>query len=86
MLPLSKFLTFIEKNGLFDPQEKVLLAVSGGKDSVLMSHLFNEAKFAFGIAHCNFGLRGVESNEDEEFTKALANKFNVPFYSTHFET
>ncbi|MBC7913563.1 MAG: tRNA lysidine(34) synthetase TilS [Pyrinomonadaceae bacterium] len=86
MLPLRKFLSFIEQNQLFKPNEKVLLAVSGGKDSVLMAHLFNEAKFAFGIAHCNFGLRNAESEGDEQFTQALATTLGVPFFTRKFAT
>lgn len=64
----------------------MLLAISGGKDSVLMAHLFNDARFNFGIAHCNFGLRAEESDGDEVFCKQLAKKLNVPFYHTRFET
>lgn len=86
MFPLSKFLSFIELNKLFGPADKVLLAVSGGKDSVLMAHLFNEARFTFGIAHCNFKLRAKDSDEDENFTQKLAEQFGVPFFTTSFDT
>lgn len=86
MLPLNRFISFIELNKLFKPQDKVLLAVSGGKDSVLMAHLFNEADFKIGIAHCNFDLRGAESDGDEAFTQDLARQLNVPFFSTRFNT
>lgn len=86
MLPLSKFLDFIKSNKLFDPAERILLAVSGGKDSVLMAALFNEAGFGFGIAHCNFDLRGEESDGDEKFAEALAKQYNIPFYTTRFDT
>lgn len=79
-------MSFIELNKLFNPADKVLLAVSGGKDSVLMTHLFNEAHFTFGIAHCNFKLRGDESDGDEIFTRNLAGQFNVPFFTTSFNT
>jgi len=64
----------------------VLLAVSGGKDSVLMTHLFAEAGFKFGIAHCNFQLRGQESDLDEAFVQSLANHLKVQFHSTRFYT
>lgn len=86
MLPLNRFISFIEFNKLFKPEEKVLLAISGGKDSVLMAHLFNDARFSFGIAHCNFELRADESDGDEIFCKQLAEKLNVPFYHTRFQT
>lgn len=86
MFPLSRFRTFIESNKLFKPTDKVLLAVSGGKDSVLMTHLFNEAKFNFGIAHCNFKLRTDESDADEEFTRKLAKQVEARFYTNTFDT
>lgn len=86
MLPLNRFLSFIELNKLFKSTDKVLLAVSGGKDSVLMTHLFNEARFTFGIAHCNFKLRGDESDGDENFTQKLAGQFKVPYFNTTFDT
>lgn len=60
--------------------------MSGGIDSVAMVHLFSEGKFNFGIAHCNFKLRGNESDEDEKFVKKLSEKFYVPFFSATFDT
>jgi tRNA(Ile)-lysidine synthase len=86
MFPLRSFKAFIAKNDLFKADQKVLLAVSGGKDSVLMVHLFKLAGFNFGIAHCNFSLRGDESLRDESFVKELAASLDVPFYNTHFNT
>ncbi len=82
---LENFLKFIARNALFSPQEPVLLAVSGGMDSVVMSHLFFEAKFQFGIAHCHFSLRS-EADEEADFVKILAEKFAVPFYFKKFDT
>jgi tRNA(Ile)-lysidine synthase len=83
---LNEFLTFINKHHLVQPTQKVLLAVSGGMDSVVMCDLFSKAKFDFVIAHCNFGLRGEESNEDEVFVKKLSIKYKVPFVTTTFQT
>ena len=83
---LDQFLTFINKHNLIQPTQKVLLAVSGGMDSVVMCDLFSKAKFDFVIAHCNFGLRGEESNEDEMFVKKLSIKYKVPFIITTFQT
>lgn len=51
-----------------------------------MAHLFAEAKFKFGIAHCNFKLRGEHADGDEQFVEELAGKLHVPFHSIHFET
>ncbi|HEY0054516.1 MAG TPA: tRNA lysidine(34) synthetase TilS [Pedobacter sp.] len=86
MLPVDRFKSFIALHKLFNPSEKVLLAVSGGKDSVLMAHLFNDAGFNFGIAHCNFKLRGDESEEDEWFVEKLSLELNVSFHNTTFDT
>jgi len=83
---IDKFLRFIAENTLFTSNESILLAVSGGKDSVLMAHLFAEAGFSFGIAHCNFQLRGLASDLDEAFVKDLASQLRVDFYSTRFST
>jgi tRNA(Ile)-lysidine synthase len=69
MLPLQRFTQFITKNHLFVPESRVLAAVSGGKDSVLMAHLLNAAGYRFGIAHCNFQLRGDEALADEHFCR-----------------
>ncbi|WEK19784.1 MAG: tRNA lysidine(34) synthetase TilS [Candidatus Pedobacter colombiensis] len=86
MLPLQNFKDYICLNSLFNAKDKILLTVSGGKDSVLMVHLFKLSGFKFGIAHCNFNLRGAESQRDEEFVKMLAEKLDVPFHVTHFKT
>jgi tRNA(Ile)-lysidine synthase len=84
---LKKFLSYITEKQLFNLEtERVLLAVSGGMDSVVMSHLFYKAKINFAIAHINFGLRGEESDADEVFVKKLAKKYKVPFFFEIFET
>lgn len=80
------FQNFINTHKLFSPDQKVLLTVSGGKDSVCMEALFHQEKFIYGIAHCNFSLRNEESNADEDFVKSLAKNHNVPFYTKRFET
>ena len=85
MLPVSNFVDYIKKNNLFTSKDKILLAVSGGKDSVLMAQLFKLAGFNFSIAHCNFNLRGDESQRDEAFVKLLAAVLGVKFYVAHFE-
>lgn len=86
MLPLQSFRAFISRHQLFQPDQKILLAVSGGKDSVLMVHLFKQAEIEFGIAHCNFQLRADESQRDEAFVRMLAATMEVPFHVTHFNT
>jgi len=86
MLPVKRFTDFIAQNTLFEPAHKVLAAVSGGMDSVLMVHLLKAAGLNFGIAHCNFQLRGDESTRDEEFCKDLAQQLEVPFHLIKFDT
>lgn len=86
MEDLSLFRKFITTKKLFKETDRLLLAVSGGKDSVYMTHLFSALNFHFGIAHCNFKLRGSDSDGDEEFVQQLAEELNVPFYSKTFDT
>lgn len=77
---VDDFLHFIDKNKLFTPKDKILLAVSGGVDSVVMSHLFGEAGFTFAIAHVNYRLRGKESEEDAAWVARWAEQLGVPFF------
>lgn len=83
---LKEFIDFVKQESLFDPNEKILLGVSGGIDSVVMVELFSKSGFNFGIAHCNFRLRGKESDEDSAFVESLAHISNVTFYSKEFDT
>src|ERR1043166_2244244 len=83
---LERFLEFVQREKLFSEKQKVLLAVSGGVDSVVMAELFHQARFQFGIAHCNFSLRGKESDDDEAFTGSLADRYKVLFYTQRFDT
>ena len=82
----KSFKKYISSQKLFIRKDKILLTVSGGIDSVAMCELFHQARLQFGIAHCNFQLRGQESDADELFVKQLAEKYNVPFYVKHFKT
>ncbi len=83
---LNAFLLHIKKESLFLPHQPILLTVSGGIDSVVMVELFRQAGFLFGIAHCNFRLRGQEADRDEHFVRELAAKLQVRFYSKCFQT
>lgn len=86
MVPVQQFIDYILQHQLFEKNDHVLLAVSGGKDSVLMAQLFKLAGFNFSIAHCNFNLRANEAQRDEAFVKLLAEDMDVPFHVVHFDT
>jgi tRNA(Ile)-lysidine synthase len=83
---LQKFKKFIADNNLTKPGERILLAVSGGIDSMVMTHLFMKTGDPVGIAHCNFTLRGAESDMDEEMVTNFASEHKIEFFSTRFET
>lgn len=83
---LERFREYIEQHNLFSAEDTILLAVSGGIDSMVMAELFHRSGYKFAIAHCNFGLRGSESNQDEAFVASLAESFGVKFYVKHFKT
>ena len=83
---LKQFIQNIKQNQLFNQQQKVLLAVSGGIDSMVLLHLFEKSGFDYGIAHCNFQLRGNESDLDEEFVKKQVLVHGVPAWFETFDT
>jgi tRNA(Ile)-lysidine synthase len=83
---IDEFKKFSSENNLIRGDDKILLAVSGGIDSMVMAHLFHKLNYKTGIAHCNFSLRGTESDKDEEMVRQFAYKNSIPFYSTRFET
>lgn len=65
---------------------KILCAISGGIDSTVMLHVLNDFGFDCIVAHCNFKLRGKESDGDEEFVRNLANKMEFKFLCETFDT
>jgi tRNA(Ile)-lysidine synthase len=77
---------FIAENKLINESDRILLAVSGGIDSMVMAHLFVDLKADIGIAHCNFSMRGKESDGDEELVRQFALTNKIPFYTVKFET
>lgn len=84
---LSSFITYIQQQKLFRlSRDRILIAVSGGMDSVALVQLCKKAGVKFGIAHCNFQLRDKESDADALFVERLADEVGVPFYQISFET
>jgi tRNA(Ile)-lysidine synthase len=71
---------------LFATGDRILLAISGGIDSMVMLHLLNQLNILTGVAHCNFQLRGSESDEDALFVQTSAEMLGLPFYLAKFET
>ncbi len=66
--------------------KKLLVAVSGGIDSIVLCDLLNKSQFSFSLAHCNFRLRGKESDKDEQFVLNLAKQYNQKCYIKQFDT
>ncbi len=83
---LQDFRVHIEKNFPELLKHKFLIACSGGLDSVVLAHLCQKQQMDFVLAHCNFELRGQESDLDEAFVKKLSLKWNKKLYVTHFNT
>lgn len=83
---LTDFLYYIRKQDLCRENERILIAVSGGIDSMVLLDLFHRGGFDVGIAHCNFQLRGKDADEDEFFVKQTAQELGVPFYLKRFDT
>jgi tRNA(Ile)-lysidine synthase len=82
---LRAFQEHIASQKLFEPRDKLLVAISGGIDSVVMAHLLKKSGFQFSLAHCNFGLRKKDSDYDEDFCRQLAKTLEVDFYSVSFD-
>lgn len=83
---LEQFQQNIQKKTLFKKEDKVLLAVSGGIDSMVLAHLFKVSGYNFAIAHCNFQLRNKASEEDHLLVKNWAEKNKIEFFEQKFDT
>jgi tRNA(Ile)-lysidine synthase len=83
---LQKLQNHINTNFSFIKDKKLLLATSGGMDSMVLVHLFQKLKLDFALAHCNFQLRGTESDGDENFVKEYAKSNNINCFITKFDT
>ena len=83
---LQKFSEHINNKFPFLKEKKLLIAISGGVDSVVLTHLLSALNFDISLAHCNFNLRGKESDSDEEFVVKLGGKLNLNVFKTQFNT
>ena len=83
---LSKLETHLSENFSFLKGKKILLATSGGLDSMVMADLFQKMNFDIAIAHCNFQLRGLESFGDQNFIQEYAERNKIPVFITQFDT
>jgi tRNA(Ile)-lysidine synthase len=82
----QKFQNHIQQNFSFLHDKKLLVATSGGMDSMVLVHLFQKLKLNFALAHCNFQLRGIESDGDENFVTTYAKENNITCFITKFDT
>jgi len=82
----DKFLKHLEVLELQPDRDRLLLAISGGLDSMVMLHLFQSCGYSFSVAHVNFQLRGEESDGDEQFVKNWCAVRTIPFFVQRFET
>jgi len=83
---LEQLLNHINRFALCNTTDKILLAVSGGLDSMVMFHLLKDAGLTVGVVHCNFQLRGDESMADEELVREVCLRYNIPVYVKKFDT
>jgi len=83
---LQQFKSHIDANLSFLKKSKLLIAISGGMDSVVLTHLCYQLKLDTTLAHCNFNLRGEESNDDETFVIQLAEELNIEVFTQSFDT
>ncbi|MDF1550465.1 MAG: tRNA lysidine(34) synthetase TilS [Bacteroidales bacterium] len=83
---IDNFCSFLKDSLQISHLDKILITVSGGADSVAMLDLFSRSDFKCAVAHCNFHLRGSESDGDEKFVKKLSAHHHLPFYKIDFKT
>ena len=78
---------FIEEHALFSIEnDTVLVAVSGGLDSVVLLDILHRLRVQVAVAHCHFGLRGEDADADEQFVRKLAKQYDVPYFAEFFQT
>lgn len=82
----EKFRSYVRERSLCTADERILLAVSGGVDSMVMLSLFVRCGYRVGVAHCNFQLRGREADEDDVLVEQQAARYGVPYFGARFDT
>lgn len=82
----SRLIAFIQQHRLLENRQHVLLAVSGGIDSMVMWHLFAQLEVKITVAHVNFGLRAAESDADQQFVETKAAELGISFYTKNVDT
>ena len=83
---IDKFQEYVTREKLFTPKDKILLTVSGGVDSMVLMSLCVNSGYTVGVAHCNFSLRGAESDEDEILVQEHARKYGIECHNRRFDT
>ena len=83
---LKAFEKYVERHELFSHEDKILLTVSGGVDSMVMLSIFVRLDYNVEVAHCNFGLRGKESDEDTEMVLCECEKLGIVCHTKNFDT
>ena len=83
---LNRFTEHVNAEKIFSAGDHLLVAVSGGLDSVVLCDAVNRLGYTFSMAHCNFKLRGAESERDETFVKQLAEQYKVQVHIRSFDT
>lgn len=83
---MYRFQRYMQETLAITKGDKIILAVSGGRDSMFMAHLFRRAGYPSVVAHCNFHLRGAEADLDEQLVREYAADNKLPCYVQHFQT
>ncbi|MAX70325.1 MAG: tRNA lysidine(34) synthetase TilS [Flavobacteriaceae bacterium] len=83
---LNAFKNHIEEQFSFLKKSRLVIAISGGIDSVVLAHLCHKLNFDFALAHCNFNLRGKESDADEDFVLDLGEQLDIEVFVQNFDT
>ena len=83
---IERFQEYVNRQNLFTRQDKILLTVSGGVDSMVLMSLCVNSGYNVGVAHCNFSLRGQESDEDEIMVQESARRYGIECYNKRFDT